>query len=63
MYVGCLVESIVDVLFDDAGFTHRLPAQEDDLYLGLASHRADRVVHRNSNILDYYHHRESEVLL
>lgn len=47
MYVGCLVESIVDVLFYDAGFAHCLTTQEDYLYLGLASHRADRVVHRN----------------
>lgn len=47
MYVGCLVESIMDVLFYDAGFADCLTAQEDYLYLGLASHRADRVVHRN----------------
>lgn len=47
MYVSCLVESIVDVLFYDAGFAHGLAAEEDNLYLGLAGHRADRVVHRN----------------
>lgn len=40
----------MDVLLDDAGFAHRLAAQEDDLDLGLARHRADRVVHCNSNI-------------
>lgn len=40
-YVGRLVEAVVDVFFDDAGLADCLPSQEYDLYLGLASHRAD----------------------
>jgi hypothetical protein len=44
-YVGGLIEAVMDVLLYDAGLSDCLAPQEDDLDLGLASHRADRVVH------------------
>lgn len=43
--MGGLLELVVDVLVDDAGLSHRLVAETDDLDLDLASHSADRVIH------------------
>lgn len=45
MYVGGLIELVVDVLVDDAGLAHGLVPQQHYLDLDLAAHRAHRVVH------------------
>ena len=46
MYIGRLVELVLDVLFDDAGLADTLVAQQHDLEFGLAGHRcADRPAH------------------
>lgn len=44
-YIVGLVEYILHVLLDDAGLPHRLVPQQYDLQLGLAAHRAHRVIH------------------
>lgn len=40
MYIGRLIEDILNVFLYDTRFPHRLIAQQDDLQLRLATHRA-----------------------
>jgi hypothetical protein len=50
-YIGCIIESVVDILFDNAGLPDCLTPQEHHLDLRLPCHRTtDRVVH-NSKII------------
>ena len=52
-YIGCLLETIMDILFDDARFTDRLTSQEDNFDFSFASDcTTDWVVH-NLNISLY----------
>ncbi len=45
-YIGCLVEAVVDILFDDAGLAYGLTPQKDDFDFCLACHSAAyRMIH------------------
>lgn len=42
----CLVEAIMNVLFDDAGFADRLVAKEDDFDFDFSCESADGMIHK-----------------
>jgi len=49
LYICSFIKAIVDILFDDAGFSHCLTAKKYNFDFGLASHgAADRMIHLSS---------------